>query len=56
MKRNNDTAAKTAMVIKRLGNTTGASKGGKPTPEATVSLKGTNPIKGKFAATWKKKF
>ena len=47
---------KAAKVEKRYGATTGASKGGKSPPKATVSLKGTNPMKGKFSATVKQKF
>jgi hypothetical protein len=52
---NPTTASKTAMVEKRYGATTGTSKGSKPLPKATVSMKGTNPIKGKLAITLKKK-
>lgn len=48
-------AQKSAMVVKKYGATTGASKGSKPLPKATVSLKGTNPLKGKAAITIKKK-
>ncbi len=48
-------AQKAAMVNKRLGGTTGASKGSKPAPKAKVSLKGTNPMKDKYAITIKKK-
>lgn len=47
---------KAAKVEKRLGSTTGASKGSKPAPKATVSMKGTNPIKGKLAVMLKRKF
>ena len=49
------TEEKTAMAKKRYGNTLGDSKGSKPLPKATVSLKGTNPLKGKYAVTVKKK-
>ncbi len=42
-------------VKDRLGKTTGASKGSKPLPKPTISLKGTNPLKGKFSLTVKKK-
>ena len=52
---NSSMASKAAMVEKRYGSTTGASKGSKPPPKATVSLKGTNSVKGKLAVTWKKK-
>jgi hypothetical protein len=45
-----------AKVQARLGKTTGASKGSKPAPKAKVSLKGTNPMKDKYAITIKKKF
>lgn len=45
-----------AAVEKRLGKTTGTSKGSKPAPKAKVSLKGTNPLKGKAAVTYKKSF
>jgi len=48
-------AEKAATVEKRYGGTTGASKGIRPAPKATVSFKGTNPIKGKVAVTVKKK-
>ena len=47
---------KEASVKKRYGGTTGASKGSKPAPKAKVSVKGTNPLKGKYSATWKKEF
>ena len=42
-------------VEKRLGATTGASKGKAPLPKGKVSLKGTNPLKKKVGvkATWK---
>jgi hypothetical protein len=53
---NTTQAKKAAMVTKKYGATTGASKGSKPAPKATVSLKGTNPMKGKAAITIKKKF
>lgn len=45
-----------AKVQARLGKTTGASKGSKPAPKGKVSLKGTNPMKDKYAITFKKKF
>ena len=44
-----------AKVANRLGKTTGASKGSKPAPKAKVSLRGTNPMKDKYAITIKKK-
>ncbi len=53
--KNTTMAQKAAMVEKKYGATLGASKGSKPLPKAKVSLKGTNPIKGKGAVTWKKK-
>ena len=46
---------KTAMASKRGYDTGKKSTGSKPPPKATVSLKGTNPMKGKFAITAKKK-
>ena len=45
-----------AKVANRLGKTTGASKGKAPLPKPKVSLKGTNPLKGKAAITLKKTF
>jgi hypothetical protein len=45
MKRNDDTAAKAAMVIKRLGNTTGASKGSKPLPKPKIKVRPTGGLK-----------
>ncbi len=45
-----------AAAESRLGKTTGASKGSKPAPKAKVSVKGTNPLKGKYAATLKQEF
>jgi hypothetical protein len=44
------------MVEGKYGKTLGASKGRKPAPQPKVSLKGTNPLKGKFAVTVTKKF
>ena len=44
-----------AKVASRIGKTTGASKGSKPAPKAKVSLRGTNPMKDKYAITIKKK-
>ncbi len=44
-----------ARVQARLGKTTGASKGKAKPPGAKISLRGTKPHKGEFAATWKKK-
>ena len=49
------TADKMKTVEKRLGTTTGASKGKAPLPKGKISLKGTNPLKEKAAITWKKK-
>jgi hypothetical protein len=47
-------AEKVAMATSKGYDTGKKSTGSKPLPKATVSLKGTNPMKGKFAATWKK--
>ena len=47
-----------AKVVNRIGKTTGGSKGSKgskPAPKAKVSLRGTNPMKDKYAITIKKK-
>lgn len=44
-----------AKVKKRLGPTTGVSKGVKPLPKPKVRLKGTDPRKGEYALTIKKK-
>jgi hypothetical protein len=46
---------KADMVTKRYGASTGTGKGSKPSPKATISLKGSNPLKGKAAITIKKK-
>jgi hypothetical protein len=57
MKRNDDTKAKTAMVVNRYGNTTGASKGSKPTPAATVKVRPTGGLKPSgIKMKWEKKF
>lgn len=48
-------AQKADMVAKRYGADTGTGKSSKPLPKATVSLKGSNPVKGKLAVTLKKK-
>jgi hypothetical protein len=56
MKRNADTAAKTAMVIKRLGKTTGESKGVAPIPKPTFKVRPTGGLKpsgAKASVTWK---
>lgn len=56
MKRNADTAAKTAMVIKRLGKTTGESKGVAPIPKPTFKARPTGGLKpsgAKASVTWK---
>lgn len=56
MKRNDDTKAKTAMVIKRYGNTTGASKGVAPVPKPTFKVRPTGGLKpsgAKASVTWK---
>jgi len=42
-------------VKKRIGGTTGASKGNHGKTKGKISLKGTKPHKGEYAATWKKK-
>jgi hypothetical protein len=47
---------KMAAVEKRLGKTLGASKGIKPAPKSSLSLRGTNPLKGKIALTKKWEF
>ena len=39
----------------RYGKTLGASKGSPAPTKGKVSIKGTNPFKGKAALTWKKK-
>lgn len=56
MKRNADTAAKTAMVIKRLGKTTGESKGVAPIPKPTFKVRPTGGLKPsgvKATGLWK---
>ena len=56
MKRNDDTKAKTAMVVKRYGNTTGASKGVAPVPKPTFKARPTGGLKpsgAKASVTWK---
>lgn len=45
MKRNDDTAAKTAMVVNRYGKTLGDSKGSKPAPKPTVKVRPTGGLK-----------
>ena len=49
-------AEKVAMATSKGCDTGTTSTGSKPPPKATVSLKGTNPMKGKFAATLKREF
>ncbi len=56
MDKRKEITEKMASVEKRYGKTLGASKGSKPAPKAKVSLKGTNPMKDKYAITIKKKF
>lgn len=36
-------------VERRLGRTTGTSKGNRPPPDPKLSFKGSNPAKGKIA-------
>lgn len=45
-----------AVAEKRYGKTTKGKTDRKPAPKAKISLKGTNPLKKKFAVTWKKEF
>lgn len=45
---------KTAKINKKHSGTLGSSKGTVKPPKATVSFKGTNPIKKKVVVTWKK--
>lgn len=40
-----DIKAKTEMVVKRYGATTGASSGGKPAPKAKVTIRPTGGLK-----------
>lgn len=49
-----DSKAKTAMVVKRYGNTLGDSKGSVPLPKVTIKPTG-NPLKGKVGISFKKK-
>ncbi len=56
MTKNTSVNERFAKVEKRLGATTGASKGSKPAPKPKISLKGTNPLKGKAAVTVTRKF
>ena len=46
---------KMAAAEKRLGKTTGASKGKAPIPKVKIKPSGTNPLKKKIGvkATWK---
>ena len=49
------TSDKMKTVEKRLGATTGASKGKAPLPKVKIKPSGTNPLKKKIGvkATWK---
>lgn len=53
-KSKDDSKAKTAMVLKRYGNTLGDSKGSKPLPAIKIKPTG-NPFKGKVGVTITKK-
>ena len=53
MTKRNDINSKYETVKKRLGKTTGASKGSKPAPPAEVKVK---PGKTKASITWRKEF
>lgn len=49
-------AEKVATATAKGYDTGKKSTGSKPAPKPTVSLKGTNPMKGKYAATLKREF